>query len=192
MKRGTSIVPLAVAFEGGLGLAAFGLAWWLEIPLARRLDVSTGAMWRGVIGLVPLLAMLAYVTKSRWSPLVELRQQVEQLAGELFQGVPWPGLAAISIAAGVGEELLFRGALQPLAERWFGAAAGVLAVSVIFGALHALSRAYFLLATLVAIYLGWMVQYFDDLIAPMVIHAAYDFVALAVLQRTSRNIPPAA
>jgi len=192
MIRSNSIVPLAVAFEGGLGLAAFGLAWWLEIPLGPRLEVSTGVLWRGVIGLVPLLAMLAYVTQSRWRPLVELREQVEQLAGELFQGVPWPGLAAISIAAGVGEELLFRGALQPLVERWLGSAAGLLAVSAIFGALHAMSRAYFLLATLVAVYLGWIVQYFDDLIAPIVIHATYDFVALIVLQRAARNVPPAA
>src|SRR5687768_7827460 len=55
MKRTASIVPLAVAFEGGLGLAAVGLAWWLDVPLAHRLRPSAGAALRGVIGLIPLL-----------------------------------------------------------------------------------------------------------------------------------------
>ena len=181
MKRPANIVPLAVAFEGGLGLAAVGLAWWLDVPLAHRLTPSTGALVRGAIGLIPLLLMLAYATRSRWRPLAELRRQVEQLVGELFRDVSWVGLAAVSIAAGVGEELLFRGALQPLAERWFGPAAGLIVVSLIFGALHAASRTYFILATLVGLYLGWLAQEYDDLLAPIFIHAAYDFVALWML-----------
>jgi membrane protease YdiL (CAAX protease family) len=186
MNRGSYIVPLAMVFEAALGLAAAGLAYWLDIPVLRRLYVSDDAILRSVIGVAPLLVMLAYVTRSRWRPLAELRSQVEQLVGELFREASWAGLAVVSLAAGVGEELLFRGALQPLAERWWGPTAGLLAVSVLFGALHAASRAYFLLATAVGLYLGWLAQQFDDLVAPIVVHAAYDFAALVVLQRASR------
>jgi membrane protease YdiL (CAAX protease family) len=183
--QGLTIVPLAVLFEGALGLAGAGLAWWLDTPLARKLDVSTGAVWRSAVGLIPLLLLLAFATRSRWRPFAELRRQVEQLVGNLFRDVPWTGLAAVSLAAGVGEEILFRGALQPLAERWLGPAAGLVAISMLFGALHAATRTYFVLATLVGFYLGWLAQHYDDLVAPITIHAAYDFVALLVLRRTA-------
>jgi membrane protease YdiL (CAAX protease family) len=90
-------------------------------------------------------------------------------------------LGAIALAAGVGEELLFRGALQPLAERWLGPAIGLIAVSVLFGTVHAASAMYFALATAVGLYLGWLSQRYDDLIAPIAIHAAYDWAALVAL-----------
>jgi uncharacterized protein len=148
-----------------------------------------------LIAAAPMLVLLAYVTRSQWKPLVELRTQVEQLVGELFGGVSLLGLAAISIAAGVGEELLFRGALQPLAERWWGGAAGLAATSLLFGAVHAVTWTYFLFATAVGAYLGWLAQHFDDLVAPIAVHAGYDFVALLVLRAgwrsTSKATSPA-
>ena len=58
-------------------------------------------------------------------------------------------------------------------------------MSVAFGALHAASRTYFLLATLVGLYLGWLALAFDDLVAPIVVHAVYDFAALITLQRAA-------
>jgi len=180
------IVPIALAFESALGALGWALCAWLSIPLASRLVVSGEVLLRSVIAVAPMLVLLAYVTRSRWRPLVELRTQVEQLVGELFGGVSWWGLAAISIAAGVGEELLFRGALQPLAERWWGAAAGLAATSLLFGAVHAVTWTYFLFATAVGVYLGWLAQQYDDLVAPIAVHAAYDFAALLVLRAGSR------
>jgi membrane protease YdiL (CAAX protease family) len=84
--------------------------------------------------------------------------------------------------------LLFRGALQPLASRWLGDLAGVAIVSVLFGALHAASRMYFFLAVIVGLYFGWLAWWFDDLVAPIVTHAVYDFVALAVIKRGGRGL----
>jgi membrane protease YdiL (CAAX protease family) len=134
-----------------------------------------------------MFLLLAFVTRSRWKPLADLRTQVESLVGEFFHGVSWPGLAAVSIAAGVGEEVLFRGALQPLAERWWGPAIGLLAASLLFGLVHAVTRTYFVFATIVGAYLGLLAAWFDDLAAPIIVHAAYDFAALVVLQRAAER-----
>jgi membrane protease YdiL (CAAX protease family) len=186
MSRRRSVIFLAIAFEAGLGILGWALAWWLEFPIASRLWLTADAAWRSILGLAPMLGLLYVAMRSRWPPLVRLREQVQTLARELFGGARAWQLAAVAAAAGAGEELLFRGALQPLAARWMGAAAGLIAVSVLFGAMHAASTLYFVLATAVGLYLGWLAQCYDDLVAPMFVHAAYDWAALRLLTRAQQ------
>jgi len=85
----------------------------------------------------------------------------------------------ISLLAGFSEELLFRGVLQP---RW-----GIAAASIIFGALHAATSGYFLLATVMGFYLGWLFLYTGNLLVPMSVHALYDVFALNLLARIYFN-----
>jgi membrane protease YdiL (CAAX protease family) len=180
------LLLFAIAFEAGLGLCGWVVAWWFGVPLTPRLRLTPGVAWRSLVGLLPMLGLLAVAMRSRWRPFVRLRDQVQSLARELFAGATLLQLAAVSAAAGIGEELLFRGALQPLAERWFGAAGGWAGVSVLFGAMHAASATYFALATLVGAYLGWLAQHDNDLVAPMFVHAAYDLAALWILLREGK------
>lgn len=81
----------------------------------------------------------------------------------------------ISILAGFAEELLFRGFLQP----WWG----IVAASIVFGALHAATFGYFLLAACMGFFLGGLFQYTGNLLVPMAVHALYDFFALNLLAR---------
>ena len=182
MVQGWQVVLIAIVFEGALGLAGWGLSTWLGVPLAPRLVLSPAVGLRCALASAPMFLLLAYITRTRWKPLADLRTQVESLVGEFFRGVSWPGLAAVSIAAGVGEEVLFRGALQPLAERWWGPTIGLVATSVLFGAAHMVSRVYFVFAMAVGMYLGWLAQQTGELLTPITVHAAYDFVALLVLR----------
>jgi uncharacterized protein len=187
MNRPSRIVLIAVVFEGLLGLAGWALGVWQDVPLAERLTPTANIWVRVAAATFPLLILLAYVARSTWAPIVELRSRVEWLVGELFQDVGWLGLAIVSAAAGIGEEVLFRGALQPIAERWWGATAGLIAASLLFALAHAVTRAYFLFALAVGLYLGWLAQEFDELITPIAVHALYDFIALLVLQRSVRQ-----
>ena len=183
MAKTFSILAAALTFEAALGAVGVALAWWFAVPLGARLPVTPATAWRSAAALVPMLLLLVYVQHTRWRPLAELHEFVRKMVRELFAGARWWELATVAIAAGVGEELLFRGALQPLAERWLGAAAGLIVVSVVFGAMHAMSATYFVLATSVGLYLGWLAQRYDDLATPMFVHAAYDWAALMVLGR---------
>jgi membrane protease YdiL (CAAX protease family) len=192
MKIPRPIIPLAIAFESALGLVGYLIAHWFDVPFASRLAFSTAVAWRCAFALLPTLGLLAVAMRSQWPPIARLRDQVGSLVHELFAGARSWELLAVAIAAGAGEELLFRGALQPLAGRWLGPAAGLVLVSVLFGALHAASAAYFVLATLVGLYLGWLAQTFDELVSPIFVHAAYDWAALIAFVRMNQESSPAA
>jgi membrane protease YdiL (CAAX protease family) len=112
---------------------------------------------------------------------------VQWLIGEMFPDGRIRQFALVALLAGVGEELLFRGVVQRLLIDWTTPAAGLVAASLVFGAAHALSKLYFLLATLIGLCFGWLVLYYGDLIAPMVAHSVYDFVALVYISRTRRS-----
>jgi membrane protease YdiL (CAAX protease family) len=89
----------------------------------------------------------------------------------------------LSLVAGVGEEVLFRGVIQAgLAERvpaWV--AVGV--ASLLFGAAHWLTASYAVLAALIGVYLGVLFLVTDNLLVPAVTHALYDIAALSILVR---------
>jgi membrane protease YdiL (CAAX protease family) len=85
----------------------------------------------------------------------------------------------------VGEELLFRGALQTKLAEWTSPIVGLLLTSFLFGLAHALSKLYFLFAIAVGAFLGWLALEYHDLVAPMIAHALYDFVALVYLSKAA-------
>lgn len=178
---------LAMIFESGLGFAGIVVAWLAGHSLAEMLQPSYSTILRGLAACVPMLAMLWLLSASHWQPLVSLRRQVERVVSELFGQSQWWELAMVSLAAGLGEELLFRGALQPWIASWTSPGVALVVVSVLFGLAHALSAAYFALATAIGFYFGWLALAYDDLIAPIVAHATYDFVALLVVQRLAKR-----
>jgi predicted enzyme related to lactoylglutathione lyase len=110
-------------------------------------------------------------------------RRIEREVAPIFQGIGPGGLALLAALAGIGEETLFRGVLQP----WLAAAIpvwpAVLITGVVFGALHPVSPTYVLLAGLAGAYFGALLVLTGNLLAPIVAHAGYDFVALLVLAR---------
>jgi hypothetical protein len=175
---------LPMLFETGLGFLGWLLARWAGISLYDRLVLNWPAIARGLVACAPMVLCLVVISHSTWRPLVELRRQVEILVRELFGDSSWFELALICLAAGLGEELLFRGALQPWLARWTSPAFAILAVGLLFGLVHSLSVTYFVAATLIGCYFGWLTEAYDDLVAPIVAHAVYDFVALLFIRRS--------
>jgi membrane protease YdiL (CAAX protease family) len=114
---------------------------------------------------------------------------VPDFAHELRPEASWGEVALLCLLAGVGEELLFRGVVQVLIADHTGRAAGVILAGVLFGAVHFLTKTYFVLAAMVGCYLGWLFVATESLTAPIVTHALYDFVALAVVLRGAAREP---
>lgn len=83
-------------------------------------------------------------------------------------------LCIISIFAGLAEELLFRGVIQ--------VKLGIVGASIIFGLLHFITPAYFIIATIMGFYLGFLFQYYDSLLIPIQLHFMYDLGALIYLR----------
>jgi len=77
------------------------------------------------------------------------------------------------LLAGVPEEILFRGALQPTL--------GLLVTSLVFGALHAVTLAYFVYAGVAGVLLGALALWRGALWAPIAAHTVIDVIMFALL-----------
>jgi membrane protease YdiL (CAAX protease family) len=182
VDRGRLIV-LGVLFEAALAPLAVLLGWLLGQPALagfawRAEDVALGAL-----ATLPMLAL--FLIGQTWpvGPFRSIKRFFDEEARPVLAGCSWSDLALVSMAAGVGEEMLFRGVFQAALSHWLGAAPGWAAASILFGLLHPISSSYIALAAVMGAYLGAVWIYSGNLLTVMVAHALYDFVALWLLLR---------
>ena len=183
-------VRQALLFELALGVAAVVFGLGMDQPPWRRFDWTLAAGAWGVAAALPMLGLLLSLRFIRRGPIGRLNRLVDSLVVPLFAGCTVGDLALIAVVAGLGEEMLFRGAIQPALGNWLGPIAGLICASVLFGLAHAITPTYAVLTALIGAYLGWLYFHFDNLLIPAVAHALYDFVAILYLQRS--NIKPEA
>ena len=174
----------ALCFEVGLGVFALMCGYVTNVWPGEFFPFppSIGVVLIGIASALPALATVLTVRRLPWKPIQEFNQLVEQKLIPMFGELGIGQLAAISIAAGVGEELLFRGLIQR--EVAFGSTpvVGVLIASFVFGLVHAMSLFYFITAFMIGLYFGWIFHYTESLWVPVMGHAAYDFLMLIWLR----------
>jgi uncharacterized protein len=191
----SNVVPTALIFEGGMVVVACAVGGFLKPPLWQNLTWRPLDLGLGLLATVPMLLGLGLMRHVERGPIGKLNAVVDQVLVPLFKDCTIIQLGLISIVAGIGEELLFRGVLQPLFVGWFGVVLGLILVSTIFGLLHAITPTYAMLAAIIGAYFGWFAIARGNLLGPIVAHALYDFLALLYLTRSgnsTRTIPPVA
>jgi membrane protease YdiL (CAAX protease family) len=174
-------VFLAIVVEGGLVALSIGLGWLLDHrPLARFRPDGRGFLL-GLAAAVPML--LAFLAMLRWpvGPLRGVKEFTERVVRPVMAPCSWVDLFGISVFAGVGEEMLFRGLMQDVFARWMPLGLAVALASLLFGLMHAVTPAYAVLAGAMGAYLGGVYLWADNLLAAVVAHGAYDFVVLLYL-----------
>lgn len=181
-----SLLLVAVLTEGGLFLFGLLLVGGPQ-ALASEFNLSWNATASALLLCLPMLVALYFAVRSNWSPLAQLRTELDEKVTPLFEDLKIPDLALIALLAGAGEELFFRGWLQGSLTNRFGVWIGILIASVIFGFVHYLSPTYAIYAGLTGIYLGVIYQVSGNLYIVMVIHALYDFIALVYLVRKGKG-----
>ena len=183
MRRNGQIVVLAILFEGGLAGMAWVLGSLLSQPVLASFHWNGSDVIVGIIASVPMLGM--FLVLLRWSvgPLAHTQRLLLEVLRPLFGRCTLAELGIISLLAGIGEEMLFRGVLQGAISRWIRPEIGLVAASALFGFAHLITPLYALAASLMGIYLGWLWQVSDNLMTPIVTHAVYDFLALCYLLR---------
>jgi hypothetical protein len=170
---------LVVALVGEGLLAGLAIVW---IRL-RGLTVGAGDPVLGLelgIGAAALLAGVNYAVL-RLAPPIRPVRAIRSLYREtlrpLFAEVSPIEVAGISLAAGVGEELLFRGAVQT--------EFGLIVASVVFGLAHIGGRGSIVFGLWVAVMglgLGGLAQAAGGLLAPVVAHVVYDAAAISYIR----------
>jgi membrane protease YdiL (CAAX protease family) len=170
-------VRSVLLFYGGMAVVAGIWMAWLDED--NRLPLANGETWARDLGLGLALTALTVAAGPvlRWAI-----PSYRELEGKLRALLGRPGTGAIFVFAamsGLGEELLFRGALQP--------AAGYVVASVAFGLVHGFFapgwRVWTVFALALGFALGGLALATDNLLAPMTAHFAINFVNMHLLCR---------
>lgn len=176
MKR-SSLLLYASLFEGGALLLGILLSWLLDIPLLPRAltpvrDLALGTLWASV----PFLFFVILISKHgrRIPGLQHMRKLMRKGVCELFSQATMVDIAYISLLAGIGEEVLFRGVIQ---NKF-----GLLVASLLFGLAHAITPAYVIVAALMGLYIGFLYEYHGSLLVAIQLHFTYDLCALLWLR----------
>jgi membrane protease YdiL (CAAX protease family) len=180
-----------IALVGGqsllVGVAAIAavLVGTPNFGLGPGIDFSVASIQQGALMVLPLgvLAVVLDLVEERFQALQDVttatQRSVLALLGGSFKPVLGLVIAtALGVAAGLGEEMLFRGVLQYELGSRFGDVLAVVAASVVFGALHAVTPLYAFLASLASLYFGYLYLSTGNLAVPIATHAIYDIGAL--------------
>ena len=177
------IIMLAVFFEAGLAPLSLILGWLFGHPPLQSFVWKAEDALLGVLATVPLVLM--FLAMLRWpiGPLSRVKKFCDQEVVPLLDKSSWSEIALVSLSAGVGEEMLFRGVVQASIGSWLGITWGLVLASLLFGLFHPISLTYMIIATILGFYLGLVMIAGGNLLSVMVVHALYDFAALGYLLR---------
>ena len=169
---------IVISFEGGLAIIALLLNLPMERSLLSMLSLSLFDILYGVFAVLPLLIAFYSLMKIKITPFIRIRVILDEILKPLFRESKPVDILIVSLVAGIGEELLFRGIIQTVAMNHLGLIAGVLTASIIFGLLHFITPGYAVIATIAGLYLGLIFILTDNLLISVITHGVYDFVAL--------------
>src|SRR5262245_22259786 len=128
---------VALAFEGGLGVAAIAIGWLVgQSPFVGmdldgdHMHAQVLALGWGLVATGPLLVVLFLCDRFPLGPLRGVREMTAEIVGRMFGGATPGQLALVAIAAGLGEELLFRGLVQSGLLRLLGESVGGTVIAI--------------------------------------------------------------
>jgi uncharacterized protein len=178
----------ACLFEAALILVAVVLGWISGINPFADLHITESAIFYGILGTIPLFLLFLLMEQLTAESVVTIRRLLLEILGSALHRYHWTDLFILAAIAGISEEILFRGVIQPWMETSWGLTAGLVGSNIIFGLVHAVTPLYAVLATLVGIYLGLALDYGGDrnLLTPIIIHGLYDYLAFLALMRSYR------
>lgn len=178
----------ACYFESSLILVAIILGWIADVDPFAHLDFNERVIFNGILGTLPLCIIFIALNQVQLVELQKIRKVLQDTLGPSLAQHHWTDLFVLAATAGISEEILFRGVIQPWLENSWGMMAGLLVSSLIFGLVHAITLLYFIMATAVSIYLGLYLDYGStrNLLTPIIIHGLYDFFAFMVILHAYR------
>lgn len=176
-------IVIAIAASQVMNVPNFGLGDGFAIDSE---SVITGL--KATVPLGVLAFVLDFFEKS-YKPLEDVSKATQRSILGLLGGVRKPLVAlgvslALGAAAGWGEEMLFRGVLQSELAGQFGDIAALISSAVIFGALHAVTPLYAILAGVASLYFGELYLQYHNLAVPIICHGVYDVGALMAAHYT--------
>ena len=167
---------------GELALGVIALVWALrsETPIPYRLDGETFLVALGLTVVLAIANFSLFAIGRRFAFTRHVYAFFEDEIFPLLREATALDIIMIAAVAGFSEELLFRGMLQPRM--------GIIASSLLFGLLHGPDYKLWPFAAWAAVVgagLGLVYRETENMAIPMLVHAAYDALALAYIRRTT-------
>lgn len=153
-----------------LGVGAMMRRDWTAVFQRLGLEPINGRQGIILLGWIVVLVILQAMGGIAWEAIdPDKVAQVEEIGQILYQDFGFWHWLALALGAGIGEEILFRGALQPVFGNWF--------TSILFAIVH-VQYGFLTPATLVLFLLSFILgrirqQY--NTTAAILLHAGYNF-----------------
>lgn len=172
---GVACVAVAMVWRSGSVLAHPSPLIRLAAPASHVYSVAIGL----AVGALIVVATRMSVTRFEWAR--RLHRELRPIA----RTISFTGIVVLALLSGLGEELLFRGLLQP----WIG----LVPQAVLFGFLHQVrgpSRwVWMAWATMVGLMLGAIFQISGSLVGPIAGHALVNALNLGYLKHHDSEPP---
>ncbi|MBQ17595.1 MAG: CPBP family intramembrane metalloprotease [Planctomycetaceae bacterium] len=200
-----SFLGMGLGIEAVALLIGLGLGWLVGIdPWSHCRWTIEAAGW-GLLATGPLLLIFGLAYTVAWPPFRRIRELLIRLLGQPLAACRWYELLLLAAMAGLCEEVLFRGVIQP----WISAAdaaaptstrflVALVASNLVFALLHSVTPTYAAVAGLIGCYLG-LVGLVDilpatgpaagqgNLAVPVIAHGVYDFIGFLVIAAEGRK-----
>jgi len=180
---------LSGLFEGGLIVVALAVGWLFDVNPVESLTFDWAALLWGFLAAIPIFGLFLLFHRFPLGPMAPIKRFLIEMLGPMLSVCRWFDLVLLALLAGLAEEVLFRGLLQPWMERSWGATAGLAGSNVLFGLAHLITPLYAVVAGLIGLYLGFLLDAIGErnLLVPVVTHAVYDYLAFLVVLRAYRQ-----
>lgn len=187
-NRETWILPFGlVLYTAIASVCVAGHVLWpqlFEIPINGGFGIWVNVAVGVVIGLSMVVLSWPFL---RWS---DSGRRLTDLLDLALRGVPSWGFPILSIAAGVGEELLFRGVLWSLVAKFGEDILALLVTSFLFGLAHGGFKdglkAWTWYAMITGVCLGLLRMIGGEIAAPILAHATINAVHLPLVRHFGR------
>ncbi|WP_459556282.1 CPBP family intramembrane glutamic endopeptidase [Lacunimicrobium album] len=184
------ILIFGLILEFALILITFAVGYAFSVDVRRWLIPQVSNAIFGVIATIPLYALflILWYRSPRW--MLDEREFLIETLGRQLSEIGVFGCFLLATMAGIGEEYFFRGALQTLFSWPMGLWGGILIANIIFALMHYVSFSYAAFAFAAGLYFSLLDQsgLIDpalsgtgeptrNLLAPIISHGLYDFLA---------------
>lgn len=182
MTPAARLTAVALATQAGLGAVGLLAAGTARVPVRWGFEQPVTGVCAGLV-VAAVLAAANY----RWlhaptGVFTRVRAAVDEVLVPTFAILSPRQIVVVSLAAGLGEELFFRG--------WLQAVIGWVPAALAFGLAHvagARMLAFGVWATGMGLVLGGLALATGGLLAPVTAHACYDVLAFHYLGTAARQ-----
>lgn len=175
--RDREFLPAVVIFYGVFAIAALVWMWVRGEPLARAVTPGepSGALLE--VGIGAGFGLLVVVVGRIMERRFEFARSLSDHLAQMIPGLTTSGIAVVAVASSLGEELLFRGAMQ---DAW-----GLWPTAAIFAIVHGFFDrkliVWMVFAGVMGVAFGYMTRELGTITAPVVAHFTINYVNLHLL-----------